>query len=52
MPETKVAYVRMDEELHEELSKLAHKEHRSLNAQIVVLLKQALEQIRKADEEK
>jgi hypothetical protein len=40
----KQLYIRLPDELHEHLVKLAEKERRSLNAQVVYLLEHAVQQ--------
>jgi hypothetical protein len=40
----KQLYLRLPDELHEQLVKIAERERRSLNAQVVYLLEQAVQQ--------
>ena len=43
----KQLYIRLPDQLHEQLVRLAEKERRSLNAQVVYLLEHAVQQLPK-----
>jgi hypothetical protein len=50
-PEEKKVYIRLSSELFEELSRLAERQHRSINGQIVYLLERALARQRRREEQ-
>ena len=50
MSDSKVVSVRMDEELLEEIRRLADDEHRAINGQVIMLLEKGLRQHEKEQE--
>ena len=50
MSDSKVVSVRMDEELLEEIRRLADDEHRAINGQVIMLLEKGIRQHEKEQE--
>jgi hypothetical protein len=50
-PEEKKVYIRLSGELFEEVARLANRQHRSINGQIVYLIERALAQQRRRKEQ-